>query len=152
MRSRIVFRICVRGIYIYIIMCVKRLWCVLCFFFFFSSRRRHTRYWRDWSSDVCSSDLTDSEDEQEIKDGWPMIATRIFPLQRQFNFLNKWKAYSPTKRFLAQFELFQEMRQQLTQCFIAHTTLNYIRILVGTYHDLYPLFVNILKSLRFLKI
>src|SRR5258707_11955296 len=24
--------------------------------FFFSSRRRHTRYWRDWSSDVCSSD------------------------------------------------------------------------------------------------
>src|SRR5438445_13578106 len=28
------------------------------FFFFFSSRRRHTRYWRDWSSDVCSSDLS----------------------------------------------------------------------------------------------
>src|ERR1035437_3718556 len=24
---------------------------------FFSSRRRHTRYWRGWSSDVCSSDL-----------------------------------------------------------------------------------------------
>src|ERR1035437_6959063 len=23
----------------------------------FASRRRHTRYWRDWSSDVCSSDL-----------------------------------------------------------------------------------------------
>src|SRR3712207_7996103 len=29
---------------------------LLCFFF--SSRRRHTRYWRDWSSDVCSSDLS----------------------------------------------------------------------------------------------
>src|SRR3712207_9123154 len=28
------------------------------FVFFFSSRRRHTRYWRDWSSDVCSSDLS----------------------------------------------------------------------------------------------
>src|SRR5439155_18032291 len=28
-----------------------------CFFFFFSSRRRHTRWPRDWSSDVCSSDL-----------------------------------------------------------------------------------------------
>src|SRR5687768_17933161 len=27
-------------------------------FFFFSSRRRHTRCSRDWSSDVCSSDLT----------------------------------------------------------------------------------------------
>src|SRR5690625_6418857 len=25
--------------------------------FFFSSRRRHTRWPRDWSSDVCSSDL-----------------------------------------------------------------------------------------------
>src|SRR5438105_14908614 len=27
--------------------------------FFFSSRRRHTRSTRDWSSDVCSSDLVD---------------------------------------------------------------------------------------------
>src|SRR3712207_8435028 len=30
---------------------------MILYFFFFSSRRRHTRYWRDWSSDVCSSDL-----------------------------------------------------------------------------------------------
>src|SRR3989475_12962310 len=29
------------------------------FFFFFSSRRRHTRFDCDWSSDVCSSDLSD---------------------------------------------------------------------------------------------
>src|SRR5256885_2961964 len=29
-------------------------------FFFFSSRRRHTRLQGDWSSDVCSSDLSDS--------------------------------------------------------------------------------------------
>src|SRR3712207_7479903 len=36
----------------------------LTFVFFFSSRRRHTRYWRDWSSDVCSSDL----------DGYPAVA------------------------------------------------------------------------------
>src|SRR5690349_22289968 len=28
-------------------------------YFFFSSRRRHTRSLRDWSSDVCSSDLGD---------------------------------------------------------------------------------------------
>src|SRR5690606_40090492 len=27
--------------------------------FFFSSRRRHTRFSRDWSSDVCSSDLSE---------------------------------------------------------------------------------------------
>src|SRR3712207_8947133 len=36
--------------------------------FFFSSRRRHTRYWRDWSSDVCSSDLAF---EQERRDDGP---------------------------------------------------------------------------------
>src|SRR5439155_2137240 len=30
-------------------------------FFFFSSRRRHTRWPRDWSSDVCSSDLSYGE-------------------------------------------------------------------------------------------
>src|SRR2546430_5881757 len=30
----------------------------LLFFFFFSSRRRHTRFDCDWSSDVCSSDLS----------------------------------------------------------------------------------------------
>src|SRR5207253_6918359 len=29
--------------------------------FFFSSRRRHTRWPRDWSSDVCSSDLAHLE-------------------------------------------------------------------------------------------
>src|SRR5258707_13412195 len=30
---------------------------IVCASVFFSSRRGHTRYWRDWSSDVCSSDL-----------------------------------------------------------------------------------------------
>src|SRR5699024_12195790 len=34
---------------------------VFLLFFFFSSRRRHTRSKRDWSSDVCSSDLEDIE-------------------------------------------------------------------------------------------
>src|SRR5258707_2276524 len=38
--------------------------------FFFSSRRRHTRYWRDWSSDVCSSDLgREGWGGDEIDDG-----------------------------------------------------------------------------------
>src|SRR5437870_12499896 len=37
-----------------VVLCVD----VVCLvFFFFSSRRRHTRWPRDWSSDVCSSDL-----------------------------------------------------------------------------------------------
>src|SRR5690554_3972153 len=51
---------------------------MLLFEFIFSSRRRHTRCGRDWSSDVCSSDLTgdfnavpDSEPIQIIlKDGF----------------------------------------------------------------------------------
>src|SRR2546421_8870500 len=34
-----------------------RVCCPALGFFFFSSRRRHTRSDRDWSSDVCSSDL-----------------------------------------------------------------------------------------------
>src|SRR3712207_7630119 len=41
----------------------------MCLFFFFSSRRRHTRYWRDWSSDVCSSDL----DERAVGDADPVV-------------------------------------------------------------------------------
>src|SRR5690348_17796310 len=36
----------------------KRHVCICLFVFFFSSRRRHTRWTGDWSSDVCSSDLT----------------------------------------------------------------------------------------------
>src|SRR6266480_8114769 len=36
---------------------------MLNYFFFFSSRRRHTRLTCDWSSDVCSSDLTGSASE-----------------------------------------------------------------------------------------
>src|SRR5437879_2275939 len=35
--------------------------------FFFSSRRRHTRYIGDWSSDVCSSDLSGSKQFRPIK-------------------------------------------------------------------------------------
>src|SRR5436305_6263551 len=35
------------------------------FFFFFSSRRRHTRCGRDWSSDVCSSDLRFNKAQQD---------------------------------------------------------------------------------------
>src|SRR5690606_23473264 len=37
---------------------------VVTYRFFFSSRRRHTRFSRDWSSDVCSSDLSYAEQGQ----------------------------------------------------------------------------------------
>src|SRR5437764_14908104 len=36
------------------------------YFFFFSSRRRHTRYIGDWSSDVCSSDLSSSSQATRV--------------------------------------------------------------------------------------
>src|SRR5690606_2029878 len=40
------------------------------FLFFFSGRRRHTGFSRDWSSDVCSSDLRGAEIQEQIKDPW----------------------------------------------------------------------------------
>src|SRR5690606_37315314 len=42
------------------------------YFFFFSSRRRHTRFSRDWSSDVCSSDLT-VHDAAKGPEGWKEV-------------------------------------------------------------------------------
>src|SRR2546421_915448 len=51
-RSR--FNVLFRGLGNFLLLIWQLRWC---FFFFFSSRRRHTRSDRDWSSDVCSSDL-----------------------------------------------------------------------------------------------
>src|SRR5256886_7836943 len=45
------------------------------FFFFFSSRRRHTRFDCDWSSDVCSSDLWQIQDNDQA-----MSASEYIPL------------------------------------------------------------------------
>src|SRR5256886_11432953 len=39
----------------------------MCYVFFFSSRRRHTRFDCDWSSDVCSSDLSSQFDAREFE-------------------------------------------------------------------------------------
>src|SRR5687768_18122520 len=41
------------------LLCIIATYFCTIFCFFFSSRRRHTRCSRDWSSDVCSSDLAD---------------------------------------------------------------------------------------------
>src|SRR2546429_3115514 len=53
------------------------------FCFFFSSRRRHTRCSRDWSSDVCSSDLDDFED---APDGAATEQLKIQQRLFEFNF------------------------------------------------------------------
>src|SRR5690606_40915326 len=46
--------------------------------FFFSSRRRHTRFSRDWSSDVCSSDLGALADR-----AWQAADAEVGPAPRQ---------------------------------------------------------------------
>src|SRR3712207_9129440 len=55
--------------------------------FCFSSRRRHTRYWRDWSSDVCSSDLEAKLKQYELgetfiaaveAEGGPELLARVW--------------------------------------------------------------------------
>src|SRR5207253_7354354 len=53
--------------------------------FFFSSRRRHTRWPRDWSSDVCSSDLLFGYAEIESESRWQLIA--------QAEICQRWWAY-----------------------------------------------------------
>src|SRR5690554_4190901 len=61
-------------------MCARGSYC-----FFFSSRRRHTRCGRDWSSDVCSSDLqpgaSGAVGTQEVlssaRDGYTLLATGV---------------------------------------------------------------------------
>src|SRR5439155_2825272 len=68
--------------------------------FFFSSRRRHTRWPRDWSSDVCSSDL------QMIAKGlhFPVVGAlrqleqRVFPLLRVVETLERGCGRSEERR------------------------------------------------------
>src|SRR5258707_11312592 len=71
-------------------------------FFFFSSRRRHTRYWRDWSSDVCSSDLLYADGKLQPGQVWrqesivgsvfegsiSIVDGKIYPLIRGTAYIN----------------------------------------------------------------
>src|SRR5690606_41067837 len=53
---------------------VSVLSCFIISVFFFSSRRRHTRFSRDWSSDVCSSDLP--LNESYVREPQPLLIQR----------------------------------------------------------------------------
>src|SRR5690606_40580226 len=55
-----------------------------CGAFFFSSRRRHTRFSRDWSSDVCSSDLERREDKRKQKEERKSYALSDVPSRSAF--------------------------------------------------------------------
>src|SRR5690606_39999733 len=52
--------------------------------FFFSSRRRHTRFSRDWSSDVCSSDLEQFADPEQAVTAY----NRTQPAERRQDMLS----------------------------------------------------------------
>src|SRR5690606_8572132 len=57
----------------------------LIFYFLFSSRRRHTGFSRDWSSDVCSSDLAYTEnDENDALPGCRRAEPGHFRLRQRF--------------------------------------------------------------------
>src|SRR5690606_40735466 len=45
--------------------------------FFFSSRRRHTRFSRDWSSDVCSSDLSVMQRHEQLSRDFGAAPSRL---------------------------------------------------------------------------
>src|SRR5687768_394076 len=71
--SRICFDLFLIFIYVFVVV-FSFIYYVIAFFFFFSSRRRHTRCSRDWSSDVCSSDLGITH--RDLKPGNIMITAQ----------------------------------------------------------------------------
>src|SRR5690606_33747244 len=73
--------------------------------FFFSSRRRHTRFSRDWSSDVCSSDLLKKETEDALSDG-----ISLNPILQSFQ--ETVSRYSIDRRLINQFLHSMEMDLQ----------------------------------------
>src|SRR5688572_31062830 len=63
-------------------------WLFMKFFFFFSSRRRHTRFDCDWSSDVCSSDLSNRSESVNLRHGGVPAPLLQLPQDRKSTRLN----------------------------------------------------------------
>src|SRR5687768_18365003 len=97
--------------------------------FFFSSRRRHTRCSRDWSSDVCSSDLTglDGETIDVLEVELPKIRVLLNPGKNitvmceviAMNHLLKYSGIDPAERFnerlITKMRRSSEVRQYLQE-------------------------------------
>src|SRR5437868_14685527 len=64
--------------------------------FFFSSRRRHTRSKRDWSSDVCSSDLQASSDHVSTHVSYACILAEDFSRKGLVEAMKKRHTYAAT--------------------------------------------------------
>src|SRR5260370_9276668 len=66
-------------------------------FFFFSSRRRHTRFKCDWSSDVCSSDLSTPLCGEVVFEGTHAFITPIAKVPPGFEYAWKHEIAEPEK-------------------------------------------------------
>src|SRR3712207_9299587 len=62
--------------------------------FFFSSRRQHTSYLRDWSSDVCSSDLVSSQSAELLREAHSKMGAFVTG-RRTFDITNGWGGSPP---------------------------------------------------------
>src|SRR5204862_3699557 len=70
---------------------VRLRYLLLLYFFFFSSRRRHTRSLRDWSSDVCSSDLSAMPHSGQASRCDSTFAWKITPDNQQLTWSHIWE-------------------------------------------------------------
>src|SRR3989442_13314768 len=85
------------------------------FFFFFSSRRRHTRCGRDWSSDVCSSDLL-----------WLALAVAYRPARRDgLSWMRRFLFYYPYLAYISRFP-FREIHH-IVHDHLAAPVVHYLR-------------------------
>src|SRR5690606_40699706 len=91
------------------------------FFFFFSSRRRHTRFSRDWSSDVCSSDLIERGDtgnspSRSGKDGLFLLDSDGRELWKEDRRTSGWLTIIETLRYYDDSPLRSEERRVGNEC------------------------------------
>src|SRR5207253_3572918 len=84
-------------------------YCYTCFFY--SSRRRHTRWPRDWSSDVCSSDLTPTSSTAGRRGYLPIESSRAIPETTAMLI-----AYVSDERYVALADVRSEERRVGKEC------------------------------------
>src|SRR3712207_8071363 len=95
---------------------MSHVWYLRRYCFFFSSRRRHTRYWRDWSSDVCSSDLVCEDEKIPTTKPWESLTPKarkllLYGKPGSSRVLVKYRnRYGRTRTYHANYERSEERR------------------------------------------